>query len=343
MNTNTPAAPAPANGNAYTTPPKKKNHALLIIVAVLFIISIIGGFLIFRSLTNTNDATKAPSTEASTYVEPDFPACTEGSERFTATGDLKNESGSNVIAHTLTLTEPQMLSKIIGTHQEGHPDQGCTVGPSNDNGTFPCDQDQRNEGFKISVNGVEVGTVQDKGEGFDDDWFPFEITLQNDIELQAGDNTFTFTHIGGQGIGSVKYKTSFCYASAANPTPIVTASPAPTRTATPSPTRTASPAPTATNPPVGGPSSTPIASPTTVAATATPTAAPTSTPAPTAGPTNPPTQVADTTSNPTNPPTQVANAEKLPTAGIESYTGYLILVGLLSLISATALLKKKRY
>lgn len=293
--------------------------------------------------SNCSAAQPTPTTAASpttpqSYTAPEYPTCPAGMQRFTATGDLLNQSGSNVKTHTLTSSAAVSLSKITGLKKEGHPEELCVAGPNNDNGKYPCDQGQLNEGFKIYVNNVLVATVNDEGAGKDDQWFPFEKVITPVVNLVAGANTIKFEHIGGTGPGSVEYKASLCYAAAqatATPTSVPTASP----TNAPSATPTASPSPTSVSTATPTPTSAPTATPT-VSPVPTQVASATTTPAP--GATNPPTSVA----NVTNPPQStenkvVASAEKLPSAGTTENTIIIALTACV-LISGGVILSRKR-
>ena len=205
-----------------------------------------------------------PSPTTQSYSEPDYPACPANSQRLTVNGELANSSDSNTKTHTLSVTSAGKITSIIGTKKEGHPEEGCLSGPDNDNGKYPCDQGELNEGFSFKINGAPYGTVNDKGAGSDDQWFDFAIT--KDANLSTGNNTILVQHVGGDGIGSVDYKASICYTlNQASPSSTATATATASAKATATASATASPtaSPTATGTPTSTPTSTPTASPAT--------------------------------------------------------------------------------
>jgi hypothetical protein len=228
-------------------------------------------------ITVSGCATSTPSASPVSYQDPDYPACPANTQRLTVSGEVANSSSQRTKSHTLTVSGAGQITSISGVKKEGHPEEGCLAGTNNDNGKYPCDQGQLNEGFTIKVNGSVYGTVNDEGPGKDDQWFNFAIT--KNATLNSGNNTILVEHIGGSGIGSVDYKTSICYTvgsqATASPTSTVTPTPTITPTATPSPTAS----PTA-SPGVGGPVTTP---------------SPTSSPTPTRTPTPAPTTVSQAT------------------------------------------------
>lgn len=212
----------------------------------------------------------SPSPTGTSYSEPEYPACPANSQRLTVNGSVANSSADRTKSHTLTVAGSGQITSMVGFKMEGHPDEGCKAGSNNDNGTYPCDQGQLNEGFNIKVNGSAYGTVNDEGAGKDDEWFDFSIT--RNAQLTSGNNTIVFEHVGGNGTGSVEYKTSICYTlgATATATPQATASPTARATATAVATARATATPVGT-PGTGGPIATPTVAPTrTPSVTATP-------------------------------------------------------------------------
>jgi hypothetical protein len=140
---------------------------------------------------------------------------------------------------------------------EGHRwDQGCLPGPANDDGRFPCDQnDQLFEIITFDVNSRVVGQFIDHSaqDGDDDNYF-YTFNFSNTVE---GLNDLGLNHLnqgGPNDPNSVFYKGVVC-SSKATATSTVTSTPTPTGTATATATGTA----TSTSTPTATVTSTPTA------------------------------------------------------------------------------------
>lgn len=235
-----------------------------------------GGEETHQGQLTISGCTTQPSPTTVAYSEPSFPACPAGSQQFTINGEVANSSSNRSKSHTLTVASAGQITSMSGFKKEGHPEESCQAGTGNDNGTYPCDQEQLNEGFTVKVNGSVYGTVNDEGAGKDDEWFDFAITRT--VPLTSGNNTVIVEHVGGNGIGSVDYKATICYNLGAQATATQTARATAIATQTSRPTATQTTIPSGSAP-VGGVDSTPTPLPTRTA-TPTPTTQATVPPAP---------------------------------------------------------------
>ncbi|MCC6454732.1 MAG: hypothetical protein IT328_07295 [Caldilineaceae bacterium] len=212
--------------------------------------------------------------------EPDFPLCSAGLTQVLAfgpgellrpvqsnpEGNLEDNFSFNVPAGA----GPQ--GEVLVWQGEGHHwDQGCNIGPGNDNGAPRCDSDQLLEIITFTVNGDAIGQFVDHTPDTDNNYL-YTFTVNSLVE---GTNDLGLHHLNeGTGANSVFYKGVVCAVVADTPTP--------------TPTNTNTPTPTATSP--SDPTSTPTSTPTATAtspsdATPTPTSTATSTPTATATPT----------------------------------------------------------
>lgn len=114
------------------------------------------------------------------------------------------------IVETLNVPEEAVVTLQVWS-AVGHPEKGyCEVGPDNDPGEYPCDQDQRNEEFYLWLNATQIAFIADHGT---DQWA--DGGTLNLGTLSAGAYNLTFVHSNETGVPnvnaeSVVYKALAC-------------------------------------------------------------------------------------------------------------------------------------